>query len=135
MARRELADHDDARQWSVSKLWRAHLASKKPRQNKLSKRARRAYVGRASSRGIFRHGLEARATSGAEVRSTYAFATPKELAVDRAARGETAGDLPKSCHLLPSAAILEPQNRYVRFNRSIPFLAPRGYAGQPVVGH
>ena len=25
--------------------------------------------------------------------------------------GETAGDLPKTCHLLPSTAILEPQNR------------------------
>jgi mRNA-degrading endonuclease toxin of MazEF toxin-antitoxin module len=40
-------------------------------------------------------------------------------------------DLPKSCHLLPSTAISEPQNRYVRFNRSISFVAPRGRAGQP----
>jgi hypothetical protein len=30
----------------------------------------------------------------------------------RGARG--IGDLPKNCHLLPSTAILEPQNRYAR---------------------
>jgi hypothetical protein len=41
--------------------------------------------------------------------------------------GETAGDLPKNCHVLPSIAILEPQNRYDRFNS---FLALRGRAGQ-----
>jgi hypothetical protein len=29
------------------------------------------------------------------------------------------GDLLKNCHLLPSTAISEPQNRFVRFNRSI----------------
>ena len=32
------------------------------------------------------------------------------------------GDLPKNCRLLPSAAILEPQNRYVRFSRCIPYM-------------
>jgi hypothetical protein len=36
------------------------------------------------------------------------------------------GDLPKSCHLLPSTAILEPQNRFVRFNRFIRFLPLEG---------
>jgi hypothetical protein len=30
------------------------------------------------ARGIFRHGLEARATMGAEIRSTYCFAAPDE---------------------------------------------------------
>jgi hypothetical protein len=37
-----------------------------------------------------------------------------------ASRGETAGDLPKNCHLPPSTAILKRQYRYARFNRSIP---------------
>ena len=41
------------------------------------------------------------------------------------------GDLPKTCHLLPSTAILEPQNRYARCNRFIPTLAPRAYASPP----
>ena len=41
------------------------------------------------------------------------------------------GDLPKNCHLLPSTAILEPQDRLVRFNRFNSFLALRGRAGQP----
>jgi hypothetical protein len=50
---------------------------------------------------------------------------PKVLVVGRVVRGETAGDLPKNCHLLPSAAILEPQNRYARCNRFIPFLPSR----------
>jgi hypothetical protein len=36
------------------------------------------------------------------------------------------GALPKNCHLLPSIAILEPQNRYVRFNRFIRFLPLEG---------
>jgi hypothetical protein len=45
--------------------------------------------------------------------------------------GETAGDLPKNCHLLPSTGILEPQNRYDRLNRFNSFLALRGRAGQP----
>jgi hypothetical protein len=49
-------------------------------------------------------------------------------AASRAAR--RLGDLPKNCHLLPSTAILEPQNRYARFNRFNLFLAPRGRAGQ-----
>ncbi len=31
------------------------------------------------------------------------------------------GALPKNCHLLPSTAILEPQDRYDLFNRCIPF--------------
>jgi hypothetical protein len=35
------------------------------------------------------------------------------------ARARRRGDLPKNCHLLPSTAILEPQNRYAPFNRSI----------------
>jgi hypothetical protein len=30
---------------------------------------------------------------------------PKEFVVERFARGETAGDLPKNCHLLPFVAI------------------------------
>jgi hypothetical protein len=33
------------------------------------------------------------------------------------------GDLPKTCHLLASTAILEPQNRYIRFNHFIRSLA------------
>jgi hypothetical protein len=41
------------------------------------------------------------------------------------------GALPKNCHLLPSTAILEPQNRYDRLNRFNSFLALRGRAGQP----
>ena len=49
-----------------------------------------------------------------------------------ASRGcEMAGDLPKNCHLLPSTAILEPQNRYDRFNRFNSLLALRGHTGQP----
>jgi hypothetical protein len=34
--------------------------------------------------------------------------------------------LPENCHLLPSTAISEPQNRYVRFNRFIRFLPLEG---------
>ena len=45
----------------------------------------------------------------------------KEFVVERIARGEKIGDLPKNCHLLPSTAILEPQNRYARFNVLYPF--------------
>jgi hypothetical protein len=41
------------------------------------------------------------------------------------------GALPKNCHLLPSTAILEPQNRYDRLNRFNSTLALRGRAGQP----
>ena len=44
--------------------------------------------------------------------------------VSRGAKG--IGDLPKTCHLLPSIAILEPQSRYVRFNRFIRFLLLKG---------
>ena len=56
----------------------------------------------------------------------YAFALrqpPKEIVVDRVARGEAVGDLPKNCHLLPSTAILEPQSRWARYNRFVPYLA------------
>jgi hypothetical protein len=34
------------------------------------------------------------------------------------------GDLPKNCHLLPSTAILELQNRYTRLNRFNRVLGP-----------
>jgi hypothetical protein len=44
---------------------------------------------------------------------------PSSAVVKRVARGGTAGDLPKNGHLLPTAAILSPQNRYARCNRSI----------------
>jgi hypothetical protein len=53
---------------------------------------------------------------------TPTHSPPKEFVVDRVAQGKTAGDLPKNCHLLPSAAILERQNPYTRCNRSIPSL-------------
>ena len=33
--------------------------------------------------------------------------------------GSRIGDLPKTCRLLPSTAILQPQNRYARSNRFI----------------
>ena len=42
------------------------------------------------------------------------------------ARGRSLGDLPKTCHLLPSTAILEPQSRYARFNCSIRYLPREG---------
>ena len=38
----------------------------------------------------------------------------KEFVVDRIERARRIGDLPKNCHLLPSSAILQPQNRYAR---------------------
>jgi hypothetical protein len=44
--------------------------------------------------------------------------------VSRGAKG--IGDLPKTCHLLPSIAILEPQSRYARFNCSIRYLPREG---------
>ena len=40
--------------------------------------------------------------------------------------GREGGDLPKTCHLLPSTAILEPQNRYSHFNRCIRSLPLEG---------
>jgi hypothetical protein len=51
---------------------------------------------------------------------------PKEFVFNRVARGETAGDLAKNCHLLQSTAILEPQNRCAHCNRSIPYLPVEG---------
>ena len=36
--------------------------------------------------------------------------------------------LPKNCHLLPSTAILQSQNRCARFNRCILILVPRGHS-------
>jgi hypothetical protein len=58
-------------------------------------------------------------------------AIPKKSPAIASRGAKRLGDLPKSCHLLPSTAISEPQNRYVRFNRSISFVALRGRAGQP----
>ena len=66
------------------------------------------------------------------VESELGFVCHLNNLLSNASRGaRRLGALPKSCHLLPFAAILSPQDRYVRFNRSIPFLTPRGYAGQP----
>ena len=66
------------------------------------------------------------------VESEPGFVSHLKNSLSIASRGaRRMGDLPKNCHLLPSTAILEPQNCYLRFNRFNSFLAPRGRAGQP----
>jgi hypothetical protein len=61
------------------------------------------------------------------VQSAVAWVSlPKEFVVDRIVRARWLGALPKNCHLLPSAAIVEPQNRYARFNRFISTLPLEG---------
>jgi hypothetical protein len=54
------------------------------------------------------------------VESELGFVCHPKNSLSNASRwGETTGDLPKNCHLLPSTAILEAQNRYDRFNSFI----------------
>jgi hypothetical protein len=61
------------------------------------------------------------------VESEFGFVTHLKNSLSIAPRGASlTGDLPKTCQLLPSTAILQPQNRYVRFNRRIPHLPLEG---------
>jgi hypothetical protein len=61
------------------------------------------------------------------VESKLGFVSHLKNLLSIASRGaRRLGDLPKNCHLLPSTGILEPQNRYARFNRCIPYLPAEG---------
>ena len=61
------------------------------------------------------------------VESKLGFVSHLKNSLSIASRGARGiGDLPKTCHLLPSTAILWPQNRYAHFNRSIFISCPEG---------
>jgi hypothetical protein len=95
MARRGSADHDDITPSLTSKFWRVNLALKQ-----------------AGSAGLCSTGILP--VESSDTGWKPAPLRTKESVVDRIAQGKTAGDLPKNCHLLPSTAILELQNRYAR---------------------
>ena len=72
------------------------------------------------------------------VESEPGFVSRLKNSLSIASRGaRRLGALPENCHLLPSAAILEPQNRYARFNRCIRSLPFEGMPASlsSVLGH
>ena len=57
----------------------------------------------------------------ADLESELGFVSHLKNSSSNASRGARGpGALSKNCHLLPSTAIFEPQNRYTSCNRSIP---------------
>jgi hypothetical protein len=97
MARRESANQDDTTLRFTTRQWRANLASDRA----------------------------APAESSTRAGSPCHFGLKNPLSI--ASRGaRRLGDLPKNCHLLPSTAILEQQNRYTCFNRSVSSLPIEG---------
>ena len=98
-------------------------------------------VGAADRRAVFmrdgapRIGRPRRHYTGVDqqaVQTACGYVSRPRYSMGIASRGAPGlGALPKNCHLLPSTAILEPQNRYDRLNRFNSTLALRGRAGQP----
>ena len=61
------------------------------------------------------------------VESEFGFVSHLKNSLSIMSRGaKRIGDLPKTCHLLPSTAILYAQNRYTRFDRCIRSLPLEG---------